>query len=1248
MFCITGIWRFSKLRIENDLVAFIEEGQELKRARRILTEHPMGRRIILYGQAKPGSGLSLEEVADHMEKALAATPQDLWKRIEIRQEPEEIGALHSRVMQCLPWLLGADTLRALVRLWDDPEHLQRLFERIFHLVLSPTGGFLINSIQEDPLGLSRIWLARLEAFRSPALQTTAEGWLTDTSGTTVVAMLVSARSAQDLSWNSQILEALEQCRDRLDSEGVAFGYFGAPVVTAVNARRIRNDVWLTLGIALGCVVALLLAVLRRPTLLIPIVFVVGGAALSAVLVASLVMPRIPALSLGLAAVFVGISVDYALHLLVHRAQGLEPEAILRKVARPMATSMLTTVASFLVLVWTRSPVTQAFGWLAAAGIAGACFTALVLIPHFLPLVAADPLAFRPLESGDKLKVWGLGIIILVTAGAAVLYKTPALESDPESLTYMPQELKRAGHTLDSLTGIHNRNIHLAFPALDEQGFYLNERRLDSLAASYKAAGPPFERWSLAYLFPSPEERRLSAQVWDSVFTPNRLQKLEKAMEKVAVRYGIRPEALAGFFHRQYNTFIFPPLDSLINILPVGLQEMFRFQDGKELYHLTLVRVKTEFHSQISGDIRKTISGVRIADNKSLAEALIGQLRSDFQKVANTSALVVFLILLLALGRIETTLIAFLPLALSWLWLGAFMNMFQMSFNLVSLIVCTFVFGLGVDYSVFYLHAAIRRYARGEPPDGSTGRAVFLSAATTILATGGLVFSVHPALRSVGLLSLVGVGSVWFISAVFPQLAFEWLAVRPTAKGLRPHTLKNLLTTMVVWVALVVPFWGALALAMPVGLFTLGKRPLMGRFFRYYVWLWARFYVGMAFWKRRRYVAILVNFKQPSLIFANHQSFIDTAILFSLTPHLIVGTKDRIYFHPIFGPICRLCGYVNVSRGHETTKPHLLKALEEGYSVALFPEGTRSDDFEVHRFHTGLFDLALESGVPLVPVTIVGTGYFLHKGSFWGSRHHLILEVGPILRPALAAGEGAARKLAMNMARYVRERYTYLRHRYGGGPVAADLVRHRFLYLNPWLAWYIRIKLWLENYYEDYHRALSAEEDIVELGCGLGLIGHVLTCDFPGRKYTGYDWDEEKIQIARARCGPLQKNVRFEVANVLRLLPRSCSALIVADTLHYLPSENRWKLMDAWTEALKPGGLIFLRDGMADANYAVHFLTRLSEFFSIRVMQFNKSARSVAFLRQEEVDSFIRRHNLQIELTKAWSPTSNKLWILRKP
>jgi 1-acyl-sn-glycerol-3-phosphate acyltransferase len=1250
VYFLLGIFSLTRLKIENDLLALFPSDTYVYTNKEILSGHPLNRRILFFVKSKKNEkAADLSALAHSVEESFAAENISDLGRLELRQNPVELDTLRSRVIRYLPWLLTPEELRYQAALLKDTAHLNSRLERVFQMLLSPGGRFVQDALLSDPLGLSSLWFARLEKMSGGSYRFTPDGLMTDSAGISLLGWITAHESAEKVAEARRLSMVLNRVRERLKSQDLEIGFFGAPLVAAENARIIQRDVTYTLLFALVSI-SLLLSITFRTWRFLPVFLVtLLGGATGSVIAAALMIPHIPALSLGLAAVFIGISVDYALHLLTLKAAGLSVKNVIRRVTRPMLLSMLTTVASFGVLAFTESPVTRALGWLSAGGIAGSCLTALLIAPCFLSSLPEPRSAPASLLTLRKFRKPGIVFTLSLSVVAFFLYKSPTLDADPEKLSYLSTELTNAAETLQVVGGVRRKNMIVLEESGSETALYEQAIKIDSLTRlpEWKTH---VEFVSPTHLFPSPTMRQESARVWDSVFSPSRLQSLRSELNRRANFKGFKAGLFENFLKPRNASAQKPPdIAELLAILPAGLREMLSFSSNGKNYQTLIVRVEPEKHDTLIALVSSLTPPLLILDRKQLANAFFAFLKKDFEKVVIWSILMVIAVLLVGFGRVELTAAGFLPLAVAWLWLGALMALTSLSFNLVSLIVCSFTFGLGVDYSIFYLYQQIYAYKYGTPPDPATGKAVKLSALTTLLATGGLILSRHPALHSIGVLSLVGIGAVWLNSALLQPSIYHWLAVKPAAKGLKPHTLKNLLATLMVWIGLVIPFLGALVLAPSVYIFSAGKAARIHNFFRYYIWLWAKIYVGFVFFRRRRYVCFnQVDFSRPVLVFANHQSFIDTALIFSLSPRLVVGTKNNIYNHPLFGPVSRLCGFINVSEGHEKYKPRVLELLRNGYSFALFPEGTRSADFEIHRFHSGLFDLALTAGIPLLPVVFVGTGHLLHKGAFWGSRQHLIMEAGPPLPAQPTPSEdGVARKLAREMAQYLRSRYNELLYRFGGGPVAADLVRHRYLYINPDLEWYVRIKLILENNYESIHLALPPKADIVELGCGLGLLGHILTCEFPERTYTGYDIDTEKIQIALARRGPRQSQVRFEVADISTLNPRPCDVLIVWDVLHYLPRDLQWQILDAWTDKICAGGLIVIREGLADYQQK-HRVTQLSEFFSIKVMRFNPKRKTLYFPEKADIEAYIRRHELEVVAFESKPLSSNSLWILRKP
>jgi len=136
-----------------------------------------------------------------------------------------------------------------------------------------------------------------------------------------------------------------------------------------------------------------------------------------------------------------------------------------------------------------------------------------------------------------------------------------------------------------------------------------------------------------------------------------------------------------------------------------------------------------------------------------------------------------------------------------------------------------------------------------------------------------------------------------------------------------------------------------------------------------------------------------QFETPSVIISNHQSHLDLMAIMLLTPNLIILTKNWVWHNPFYGMIIRYADFFPVSETEQMTEM-LAEKVKQGYSVVIFPEGTRSADCHIQRFHRGAFYLAEQLGVDIVPVFIKGFGEVLPKTSFHLHPGHMSLEVMP--------------------------------------------------------------------------------------------------------------------------------------------------------------------------------------------------------------------------------------------------------------
>lgn len=140
-------------------------------------------------------------------------------------------------------------------------------------------------------------------------------------------------------------------------------------------------------------------------------------------------------------------------------------------------------------------------------------------------------------------------------------------------------------------------------------------------------------------------------------------------------------------------------------------------------------------------------------------------------------LFVFAILLLNFhGNIRYALLGFMPILLSWFIVLGAMVIFDKQFNLINVVISTFIFGIGVDYSIFIMSGLLDK---GQNPDllKYHKTAIFFSAVILIITVGSMLFAKHPAISSVGFCTLVGLISSVVLSYVVQPAVFRIIQKR---------------------------------------------------------------------------------------------------------------------------------------------------------------------------------------------------------------------------------------------------------------------------------------------------------------------------------------------------------------------------------------------------------------------------------------------------------------------------------------
>ena len=141
-----------------------------------------------------------------------------------------------------------------------------------------------------------------------------------------------------------------------------------------------------------------------------------------------------------------------------------------------------------------------------------------------------------------------------------------------------------------------------------------------------------------------------------------------------------------------------------------------------------------------------------------------------------------------------------------------------------------------------------------------------------------------------------------------------------------------------------------------------------------------------------------RFERPAIILSNHQSHLDLMCLLMLTPRLVVLTNDWVHRNPIYGLVIRRAEFYAVSDGIEANLERLADLVRRGYSIVVFPEGTRSPDCRIQRFHRGAFYLAERLHLDLLPIFLHGIGHVLPKQDFMLREGAMYTEIGRRIAP----------------------------------------------------------------------------------------------------------------------------------------------------------------------------------------------------------------------------------------------------------
>lgn len=1169
-----GLFFGSKLSYNEDISQIIPKSDKSDLTAKVLSQMNFSDNIVVIIENRsPKNTFELSETADEFLNQIEPIQTKYIQSVQGKIGEDDISETFDFVAQNIPLFLD-DSDYQTIKKQLKPDSVSARLKKNYEALVSPTSLITKDFIKKDPLGITALGMEKLASVGTGEDFHLENNYITTKDGQHLLLFINPKLAGNETKNNEVFVEKLNEIKDKINAKfkgKTQLSYFGSSFIAVANAKQIKHDIQST--VAISSVLLLILLMYYFRNFLMPVIIFLPTVFAAVVTLGLLyfIKPQVSAISLSVSAILIGITIDYALHILTHYKHNANIEAVYREITAPIMLSAITTSVSFLCLVFVKSEALKDLGIFAAIAVMLAAVFSLLLIPHIYKPgknvrkqnTIIDKIGAYPYEKNKILAVVCLAVIVVSFFG----FNKVKFDHNISNLNFVPEDMKTSEAKLEKISDITSKSVYVVAFGKDQESVLENNSKIAKTLALDKQKGNILSYQSVGNVVLSRANQAEKIKKWNRFWSQNQAQKTISELKIEGAKTGFNSAAFLETENQLNKNYRPISLKDYRNLKPLQWTEFTTQKDGF-FTMTTMVKLDETKRNQLIKTVEKN-KNVLAIDRQQISENFLGLLKNDFSQLINYSLLAVIIIFYLFFRNKDLTFFAIIPIILSGIVTAGILYFLNLKLNIFSTIVCTLVFGAGVDFNIFLTQALQKQHTNGKNELAVYRVSIILALLTTILAIGALIFAKHPALHSVALVALVGMFAVVLISFTLYPLLFNFI-IKRGKKGLSPITFRLFFHSMLSFA-----YYGLGGFLFSfIGHFFIQKAK--GKQLLFFKNVISKFLTSVLysdpFVKKKIENPHQEIFEKPAVIIANHTSFLDTLVISMVTPKLIFLVNDWVWESPIFGKLVKALGFFPVSQGIENGINPLKQKIEQGYSPMVFPEATRSMDNRVRRFHKGAFYLAQEFELDILPIYIHGNSEVLPKGDYIIYDGAITAVVGKRIEYTDASFGSQYSQRTKKINSHYRQEFQDIRDRLEDEDYFRKLLFLSYLYKENAVVNSVKEDFnTYKNLYFRLNQFLKPDEKILHWANDFGQIDFILTLQQAGRTIFSWIEEEEKRLVAQNNYLVNRREIHHiqdfsETKNVETLLishglpvdfqlPYSIKKIIVVKDIHlHLPSD----------------------------------------------------------------------------------------------